>query len=175
MKAEIDAPGVASSETGKAGVSDAETLAAEPGQSVLEPADRVKDPGTQSSSAWDLLGLQHRLYLGEKRAGWDPDDSNTFAEEVAHLHEEVSEAFRAFRLTKDYALTLDASGKPQGVPAEFADVLIGMYYIAERFGFDLDAAVETKHRYNLTRSYEAEGRRLHDPCYSSARTEADRG
>jgi hypothetical protein len=37
------------SETCKAGVSDAETLAAEPGQSVVEPADRVKHPGTRTS------------------------------------------------------------------------------------------------------------------------------
>ena len=35
---------------GKAGVSDAETLAAEPGQSVAEPADRVMNPGTQARS-----------------------------------------------------------------------------------------------------------------------------
>lgn len=35
---------------GKAGVSDAETLAAEPGQSVAEPADRVMHPGTFDST-----------------------------------------------------------------------------------------------------------------------------
>lgn len=106
--------------------------------------------------------LQRRLYDGEKSAGWDPDDANSLAEEIAHLHEEISEAFRAYRLTKDCVLAFDASGKPQGVPAELADAAIGMFYIAERFGFDLLEAIETKHEYNLTRSYAAEGRRLHD-------------
>lgn len=107
-------------------------------------------------------GLQQRLHLGEKRAGWDPADVNTFAEEIAHLHEEISEAFRAYRLTKGYDLTIDGNGKPQGVPAELADAAIGMFYMAERFGFDLLEAVEVKHAYNLTRSYALEGRRLHD-------------
>jgi len=48
-------------ETGKAGVSDAETLAAEPGQSVVEPADRVKHPGTHSSTATADTGLRERV------------------------------------------------------------------------------------------------------------------
>lgn len=109
---------------------------------------------------------QRRLYDGEKSAGWDPDDVNTFAEEIAHLHEEVSEAFRAFRATGHCQMWTDLSGKPQGVPAEFADVYIGMFYMAERFGFDLLAAVEDKHQYNLRRSYAAEGRRLHEPTTS---------
>lgn len=108
--------------------------------------------------------LQRRLYDGEKGAGWDPDDTNTFAEEIAHLHEEVSEAFRAYRLTKTFALTEDETGKPQGVPAELADVAIGMFYIAERWGFDLLAAIDVKHRFNTGRSYAAEGRRLHEPA-----------
>ena len=107
-------------------------------------------------------GLQRRLYDGEKSAGWDPDDANTLAEEIAHLHEEVSEVFRAHRLGMR-TLTLDDDGKPQGVPAECADVAIGLFYIAERWGFDLIDAIEAKHSYNLGRSYAAEGRRLHDP------------
>ena len=106
--------------------------------------------------------LQRRLYDGEKLAGWDPDDKNSLAEEISHLHEEISEAFRAWRKTKSCILTVDEAGKPQGVPAELADAVIGMFYIAERWGFDLLEAVERKHAFNLTRSYAAEGRRLHE-------------
>ncbi len=105
---------------------------------------------------------QRRLYEGEKTAGWDPRDLNTIGDEIAHLHEEVSEAFRFFRKYKHTNLVIvhDGDGKPEGVPAELADVVIGCYYIAEREGFDLDFAIEAKHRYNLTRSYEDEGRQL---------------
>lgn len=106
--------------------------------------------------------LQRRLFEECETAGWDPDKRNSFAEECAHLHEEVSEAFREWRLHKDFEVRVDDTGKPTGIPIELADVLIGLFYNAELHGFDLMAAVEQKHRYNLTRSYEAEGRRLHE-------------
>lgn len=106
--------------------------------------------------------LQKRLYDECVTANWDPQRRLSFGEEVAHLHEEVSEAFRAYRLTGDAAeIWYDDMGKPQGVPIEFADVLIGLFYNAELHGFDLLDAVEVKHRWNLTRDYQAEGRTLH--------------
>jgi NTP pyrophosphatase (non-canonical NTP hydrolase) len=109
--------------------------------------------------------LQRRLHDGEKSAGWDPDNANTFAEEIAHLHEEVSEAFRAWRKSKDVTITFAFDdGKPTGVPVELADVAIGMFYMAERWGFDLLDAIELKHQWNLGRSYADEGRRLHEPA-----------
>lgn len=126
-------------------------------------------------------------------AGWDPEKKNSFAEEIAHLHEEVSEAFRAFRNYHDcgvYYVCIkcgrtvvmvtdrvqhplsrhhyspvgnDCWGdfKPEGIPIEFADVLIGLFYNAQLHGFDLFEAVSIKHTWNLQRSYEKEGRRLH--------------
>lgn len=104
---------------------------------------------------------QRRLFDECVAANWDPEKRNTFAEEVAHLHEELSEAFRAWRRNKDCRTTVDENGKPQGVPIELADVLIGLFYNAELHGFDLFAAVEQKHQYNLTRNYVEEGRQLH--------------
>lgn len=109
----------------------------------------------------ELSALQRSLFEECEVAGWDPEKRNTFAEECAHLHEEVSEAFREWRLFKDFEIRYDADGKPTGIPIEFADVLIGLFYNAELHGFDLLAAVELKHRYNLTRDYQALGRQLH--------------
>lgn len=106
--------------------------------------------------------LQQRLYEECRTANWDPDFKNTFAEEIAHLHEEVSEAFRAWRQYKDCEIR-EIEGKLKGVPVEFADVLIGMFYLAELHGFDLLEAVERKHQFNLKRNYIAEGRQLHAP------------
>lgn len=105
---------------------------------------------------------QRALFEECEAAGWDPRKTNTFAEEVAHLHEEVSEAFREWRLHRDTRTRYRAHDrKPEGVPSEFADVVIGLAYLAELHGFDLFAAVDEKHRYNLTRSYAREGRQLH--------------
>lgn len=111
---------------------------------------------------WDTL--QRELYEECTQANWDPDKVNQFGEEIAHLHEEVSEAFRAWRLTKNCEITYDPDGKPLGVPVEFADVLIGIFYLAEVYGFDMMEAIEIKHRYNMVRDYVAEGRQLHPPA-----------
>lgn len=102
--------------------------------------------------------LQRRLYEVERDAGWG---ETTIGEECAHLHEEVSEAFRAWRKTKSAEWWYDTEDKPQGVPMELADVVIGCFYIAETLGFDLLAAVEIKSQYNARRDYQSEGRQLH--------------
>lgn len=109
-------------------------------------------------SAEKDAGLQRRLYEVERDAGWG---ETTFGEECAHLHEEVSEAFRAWRKHKSADLWRDENGKPQGVPAELADVVIGCFYNAELFGFDLLEAVRIKSAYNASRNYQREGRQLH--------------
>lgn len=114
-----------------------------------------------SSAGEGRVISQRELYDECVSAGWDRTQSNSFPEEIAHLHEEVSEAFRAFRLTHDFRTWIDGTGKPQGVPIELADVLIGLFYNAELHGFDLWEAVQIKHEYNLTRDYMNEGRQLH--------------
>jgi hypothetical protein len=103
-----------------------------------------------------LADLQRQLFEECETAGWDPGKHNTFGEEIAHLHEEVTDAFGQWRLHKDFEIRV-VNGKPTGIPIEFADVLIGLFYNAELHGFDLLAAVAIKHAYNLGRSYEAEG------------------
>lgn len=123
----------------------------------------TKPPAAESEqlTVEQAQNYQRRLFDECRTAGWDLQLQNSFAEEIAHLHEELSEAFRAFRLHKDFAIRVDENGKPQGVPIELADVLIGLFYNAELHGFDLFAAVEQKHQYNLTRNYVTEGRQLH--------------
>lgn len=116
---------------------------------------------TDKAASPVLSDLQRRLFAECEVTRWDPDRRNSFAEECAHLHEEVSEAFREWRLHKDFAIRYGDDGKPTGIPIELADVLIGLFYNAELHGFDLLDAVETKHAWNLRRDYQAEGRTLH--------------
>lgn len=108
-----------------------------------------------------LSNLQRDVYQACRDASWDPHDVNTFAEEIAHLHEEVSEAFRAYRVGSLEISYRESDGKPEGVPVEFADVLIGLLYNAERMCFDLGDAFEKKLAWNRQRDYVAEGRQLH--------------
>lgn len=110
-----------------------------------------------------LVVLQKRHYKECRLANWDPGLNNTLPEELAHLHEEVSEAFKAWRIYRDFDIHEGPDGRPQGVPIELADVLIGIFYNAELHGIDLEAALAAKGAFNRTRDYTAEGRQLHEP------------
>ena len=43
--------------------------------------------------------------------------------------------------------------KPEGVPAELADVVIRCFDMADYYGIDLEEAILEKHEFNKTRPY----------------------
>ncbi|SRR5216684_275523 len=77
---------------------------------------------------------------------------------------EVAEAVEEFRAghapSHEYTST-DKNGieKPEGIPAELADVLIRIGDLAGRYGIDLEKAVRVKHEYNKTRSFRHGGKK----------------
>lgn len=44
-------------------------------------------------------------------------------------------------------------GKPEGVPAELADIVIRVFDMAKAYGIDLADAIEEKMAYNMTRPH----------------------
>lgn len=121
---------------------------------------------TAATEGFTLENLQEILFQECEETQWDPEHANSLGEELAHAHEELSEAFKAWRVYKDAEIHWEPQpdgkpDKPQGVPIEFADVLIALAYNAELLGFSLMDALAIKHRYNLTRHYPTEGRQLH--------------
>ncbi len=78
---------------------------------------------------------------------------------LALVHSEVSEALEAYRARELEAWTRE-DGKPEGVSAELADVVIRVADLAGYLGIDLGAAIRGKMDFNATRPHRHGGKAL---------------
>lgn len=107
----------------------------------------------------ELVKQSHGLAL--KKGWWDSEvNEDTFAAKLALVHSEVSEALEAWRDSSDIIALYVEDGKPEGVAVELADAVIRIADLCGYFGFDLNEAIQLKHRYNKTRPYRHGGKRV---------------
>ncbi len=82
---------------------------------------------------------------------WEPDSEPTFGECCALIHEEISEAFSAWRNGEPDEYIKD--GKPEGVGVELADVVIRILDLCGHMDMPLGEILVRKMEYNKTRPY----------------------
>jgi NTP pyrophosphatase (non-canonical NTP hydrolase) len=131
------------------------------------PLDNAKPLGKLATEIADINALN----------GWF-DLDRPFADDIALLHSEISEAYEEVRnghapderyygpvefpdgvVNSDGSLAL-ARRKPEGVPSELADVLVRLLDTCYRYGIDIDVVLEEKLRYNRTRGFRHGGKTI---------------
>lgn len=107
-----------------------------------------------------IAALANRAYTTACNKGWR-DIPRTPGDGFALIHSEVSEALEAYRNNGFVGWTGDG-GKPEGVLAELADVVIRVFdFAVEHFGEDeLQFAIHSKMNYNETREHRHGGKFL---------------
>lgn len=105
-----------------------------------------------------------RAHETAKSKGWWDEPVRTFGDQIALMHSELSEALEEFRVfgiepTRMFGYE-STTGKPVGIAAEFADVLIRIFDTCAYYKIPLREALEVKMRYNETRPHKHGGKLL---------------
>lgn len=95
--------------------------------------------------------MQKRCFGQAKAKGW-ADKPVPVPEQVALICSEACEALESFRENQPVTWTGEG-GKPEGIASEYADILIRIGHYSTLLGIDLQAEVERKLDYNMTRPY----------------------
>ena len=120
-------------------------------------AAREKEPVVTRRT---ILGWQRHVHAIATSKGWH-DGSGDIWKWLGNVHGEVSEAWEEARKPdfEPQRTYYRDDGKPEGLQAELADIVIRVMDTAAALGIDLEAAIATKSSYNETRPMRHGGKR----------------
>lgn len=87
--------------------------------------------------------------------GWWDQDRN-FGESIALIHSEASEVLEDWRRGRALNVIVYTEGeipKPDGIPIEFADIIIRVLDLCAAYKIDIDQAIKEKMLFNSLRPY----------------------
>ena len=97
-----------------------------------------------------ITTTQKEIHENAIAHGWWEEDRD-IPELLCLIHSEVSEALEGYRNGL-------REGEKGCLSEELAGVVIRVMDMAEAYGIDLDAAINKKHTYNVTRPYKLGGK-----------------
>jgi len=119
---------------------------------LLEALESKTPPPPAKPTMQDFTKRAHQTAVS--KGWWDGvDDADAIVpEKLCLIHSEVSEALESYRNGEDMLWITD-TGKPEGLLAELADVVIRCADLSEALGLDLGSAMSVKMDYNDTRPH----------------------